>query len=91
MYLGPIGQNGMSQSPKNSILSLMMSQNFGQPLNNSLKILKNAENTPFSILRMIYVKRTEFVEKLPHKAIIKFVMVQLLNCRKSEDCATWNN
>ena len=40
---------------------------------------------------MIHVKRATFVEKLPHKSIIKFVMVQLPNCQKSEDCATRNN
>ena len=68
-----------------------MSQNFGQPLNNSLKIPKNVENTPFSILMMIHVKRTTFVEKLSHKSMINFVMVQPLNCQKSKDCATRNN
>ena len=91
MYLGPIGQNCTSRSCKNSILSLVMSLNFGQPLNNSLKILKNAENTPFSIPMMIYVKRTTFVEKLSYKLMINFVMVQPLNCQKSNDCATRNN
>jgi hypothetical protein len=91
MYLGPIGQNFTSRSCKNSILSLVMSLNFGQPLNNSLKILKNAENTPFSIPMMIYVKRTTFVEKLSYKLMINFVMVQPLNCQKSNDCATRNN
>jgi hypothetical protein len=68
-----------------------MSQNFGQPLNNSLKIPKNAENTPFSIPMMIHVKRTTFVEKLSHKSIINFARVQPPNCQKSKDCATRNN
>jgi hypothetical protein len=91
MYLGPIGQNCTSRSRKNSILSLVMSQNFGQHLNNSFKIPKNAENTPFSIPTMIHIKRTTFVGKLSHKLMIKFVTVQPPNCQKSKDCTTQNN
>ena len=68
-----------------------MFQNFGQPLNNSLKIPKNAENTPFNIPMMIHVKRTTFIEKLSHKLMINFVTVQPQNCQKSKDCATRNN
>jgi hypothetical protein len=68
-----------------------MSQNFGQPLNNSLKIPENAENTPFDSSNIIHVKRTTFIEKLSHKSTINSAMVQPPSCQKREDCATQNN
>jgi hypothetical protein len=66
-------------------------QNFGQTIINSLKILKNAENTPFDIPKMICSKGKNYIKKLCHKSKINLVVVQPPLCQNWQSSATWNN